>query len=322
MCEHMMQTPHDQCSICIEENNITTFEDSAPIQKIEKKAEISFNNSRAVPEEEEDFHDQRSNCRDYKALSDVDSITSHWRLDDLEEELEPMPPAWSSTLQTETTHEENLLPLWTQGAPYNTYENGVSPSTVLYNPNHREGSYTGRYNHHRSSSPYIPWTAHPYFSPPSRNPPINTSSSRAAPSTARENTLYPYFAPLPHNPPVNALSSRDVTSTAQENMPVGDQSAFPTESLSGASHREIIHEQLAQLPHHMAQARLHHYQPQPHYYGEPPRNYLVWPGERTYGVGVPPHLWPVLWPDVNRPFRPGAFDHLRSQMGHDEPKSK
>lgn len=78
----------------------------------------------------------------------------------------------------------------------------------------------------------------------------------------------------------------------------------------------MVHEQLAQLPHHMAQAQ------QFHYYKEPPRNYQVWLGERAYGIGVPPHLWPALWPDVNRPFEPGAFDHLRSQMGNDEPKSK
>lgn len=276
-----MQTPRDQCNICMEDKR-ATCENSAPIQKTEEKAEASLNNLGPVPEEYGDSRDQGGNWRDYKTLSDVDSITSHWRLDNLVEEPGPMLLAKSSNLQTETAHKDNF-PSWTQEALYDTYENGVGPCSALYNPNHREGPYTGRYDHHRSSSPYIPWTAHLYFSPP-----INTSSSQDVLSNLQDNT---------------------------QQQPVGNEFTSLNESVSRMSHREMVREQLAQ-------AQQHNHQPQSQYYEEPSRNYQVWPGERTYGMGVPPHLWPALWPNVNRPFEPGAFDHLRSQMGNDESKPK
>ncbi|EMD61265.1 hypothetical protein COCSADRAFT_184122 [Bipolaris sorokiniana ND90Pr] len=96
MCKHLIYTPRDQCSICIEEEKSAPFEGSTPIPKVEEKPEVSFNNLGPIQKDDQDCHGQWNNLRDYKALSDVDSITSHWRLDDLDEALGPKPTVPSS----------------------------------------------------------------------------------------------------------------------------------------------------------------------------------------------------------------------------------
>jgi hypothetical protein len=334
----LLETTSMECDICLRINDIKVNPDNEPVRyyppvedfairyvPLKDWVRIERADEGQVGEEDgyEGDGEEESDRSDEKSLSDVDSVTSHWRKDDLDTAPEPESLAQHRlrfpSYYAEAEHKESSRPPSIHQVPYGDSLRSDSMHTLPRIP---------RPDTPRPAStpyvPYIPCEYTPRSASTTHVPPaphgdtFRPSPPYKAPHIPRPDTPRPtpihFFHHFPHD---------EMRPPSPRHEPI-----IPDDSLDTNKHRNLVQEQLAHLPNYIAQAPKHHFQP---HYDMPQQHQFqmqyqhhelpLWAGEKCYGRNVPPRLWNVLWPDVNRPFQPGAFDHLRRQMGNDQPKS-